>query len=434
MLRALETYADVVEENYHHLADILLSSASDASKVAQLLGLDFLSVPTVKRGYVIWSEGIWAETLACFPTAAFPRLVQALRSSPGDERLSLLCKALTMWGDHFADALSPWLDEGDAQLQGRAIRGLTLYAKALHTFCNAETPSIEQQLYRDQNSELPRLMRDREIGVAPPAALSGTPRLRLSQQLSHLLTHASDESQHIAILRCLGQLHHPKLALPEIAEHVAHVATHAPSRAVEREAVVALCHLNREQASAHMRTHWLHNAPERSMAAEILGFIRTASAFEMLQELLTDANAETRRKAISSLEAFASVQALEVLDALEERDQKAHRQLLRSRSQLKRRLQRKGVPVRKRHNALYSISPLALLLQTPTTPIFSERELNASIAPDLIADVSSSRRYAVELGLLERHADVYRLSGMGTAVHWVETYLQEGLSRFAASV
>ena len=88
--------------------------------------------------------------------------------------------------------------------------------------------------------------------------------------------------------------------------------------------------------------------------------------------------------------------------------------------------------VRKRHNAVYSISPLALLLQTPTTPIFSERELNASIAPDLIADVSSSRRYAVELGLLERHADVYRLSGMGTAVHWVETSLQEGLRRFAA--
>ena len=49
-------------------------------------------------------------------------------------------------------------------------------------------------------------------------------------------------------------------------------------------------------------------------------------------------------------------------------------------------------------------------------------------------DVSSSRRYAVELGLLERHADVYRLSGMGTAIHWVETYLQEGLRRFAASV
>jgi hypothetical protein len=48
----------------------------------------------------------------------------------------------------------------------------------------------------------------------------------------------------------------------------------------------------------------------------------------------------------------------------------------------------------------------------------------------LIADLSSSRRYAVELGLFERQSDVYRLSGMGAAVHWVEGYLQAGVRRY----
>jgi hypothetical protein len=57
--------------------------------------------------------------------------------------------------------------------------------------------------------------------------------------------------------------------------------------------------------------------------------------------------------------------------------------------------------------------------------------LTASLPPELIADISSSRRYAVELGLLERRTDLYRLSGMGAAVHWVESYVQDGLNRFA---
>jgi len=155
----------------------------------------------------------------------------------------------------------------------------------------------------------------------------------------------------------------------------------------------------------------------------------------MLRELLADPNTETRRKAIASIESFETPEALDVLNALQESDRKTHRQLLRSRNQLHRRIQRRLNPAKtsKGQGAIYTISPLVLLSQVPAKPVFSERALTASIAPGLIADISSSRRYAVELGLFERRTDLCRLSRMGAAVHWVESYVQDGLGRFADS-
>ena len=429
----LETYADTVAENYQRLADILQSSVPDASKVERLLSLDLLPVITMKRGYAIWSEGIVAEALACFPAHAFPRLLEALRTAPDNTDLSRIYKALTMWGDDFASALSDWLDTADAQLRGRAVYGLTLYAKLLNTLYDSEAWSIEKRLHRDHYPELARLMRDWEIGVAPTVTLADPPRSMLSQRLSHLLTDTSDDTQQIAILRCLGRLGGPTLPMPDSIDTIVAMATEATSRSLEREAVIALCHLDRAQASEYIRLHWLQDPQRRNMAAEILGLVRSETAFDMLQDLLTDPNAETRRKAISSMESFESVDALNVLNAIQERDQKALRQLLRSRTQLKRRLQRHALAARKKQNPIYSISPLILLSQAPAKPVFSERMLTASLDPELIADISSSRRYAVELGLLERQADVYRLSGMGATIHWVEGCLQDGLKRFASA-
>ena len=70
----LHTYASVVEDNYQRLADILLSADPDTSNVQRLLSLDLLPVPSIPRGYAIWSEGLLAEAFACFATAAFPAL------------------------------------------------------------------------------------------------------------------------------------------------------------------------------------------------------------------------------------------------------------------------------------------------------------------------------------------------------------------------
>jgi hypothetical protein len=44
--------------------------------VQRLLSLDLLPVPPVPRGYAIWAEGLLAEAFACFPTAAFPALLE----------------------------------------------------------------------------------------------------------------------------------------------------------------------------------------------------------------------------------------------------------------------------------------------------------------------------------------------------------------------
>jgi hypothetical protein len=426
----LETYARVVEENYQRLADILLSSNPDASKMQRLLTIDLLPTPPMKRGYAIWSEGLLAEAFAGLPTSAFPALLERLRTATDNQDTSRLYKALTMWGDRFATSLSDWLYSDTIRLQDCAIYGLTLYAKGLNALCDAETPSVESRLHQTHYPELARFTRDWELGVAPAALLSGHPRQALSQQLGKLLTDAADDAQRIAMLRCIGRLRAPYQPAPGLADAISALASDATSRTLEREAVIALCYLDRAHASEYIRQHWLHGEPQRNMAAEILGLARTDTAFEILQELMADPSAETRRKAISSIESFESGDALHVLLTRQDADAKTQRQLLRSRNQLKRRLQRKSGS-RRSPSAIYSISPLVLLSQAPGKPIFTERELSAAIAPGLIADISSSRRYAVELGLLQRQGDVYRLSGMGTAAHWVEGYLQAGLDRYA---
>ncbi len=357
----LEKYAQAVEENYQNLADILLDASSAAGTVERLLSIDLVPVPPMKRGYAIWSEGLWAEALACFPTDAFPRLLDVLRTAPDDKNLSLIYKSLTMWGDAFAAALSDWLDTTDDRLQVRAIHGLTLYGELLNTLCDDATPSVEKQLHRDNYPEFTRLKRDWEIGIAPLAALDGAPRSTLSQQLSHLLTDASDDAPQIAILRCLRRLcGNSTPSMADVTEHIAAVATHAASRTLEREAVIALCHLDRDRAAAYMGQHWRQDEPRRHMAAEILGLARTEAAFAMLRELLTDPDAETRRKAIASMESFESAEALDVLSTLEESDRKTHRQLLRSRNQLKRRIQRRQNPAKARTGQgaiLYHFTP-----------------------------------------------------------------------------
>ena len=210
--------------------------------------------------------------------------------------------------------------------------------------------------------------------------------------------------------------HHPA---PDLAATLATLAAEADSRVLEREALIALCHLDRTQACAYMRQHWLDGAPQRTMAAELLGLVRTSATFDLLLELMVDPRAETRRKAMASLAAFASEDALCVLTAHQDPDPQTQRQLLRSRQELGRRVHHpSAAPWR---------GPRA---HVPDQAVFTERALSAALPLGLIADSASSRRYAVELGLFERQGDVYRVSGLGAAVHWVEAYLQAGVRRY----
>src|SRR4029450_2601804 len=188
----LHTYAGVVEDNYQRLADILLSADPDASKVQRLLALDLLPAPPIPRGYAIWSEGLLAEAFACFPTAAFPALWERLRTATANEDTSRLYKALTMWGDRFATALSDWLESDTIRLQARAIRGLTLYAKGLNALYNAEAPALETHLHQTDYAELVRFTRDWDLGVAPAALLAGHPRHALAHPVGTLLGEALD--------------------------------------------------------------------------------------------------------------------------------------------------------------------------------------------------------------------------------------------------
>jgi HEAT repeats len=426
----LHTYASVVEDNYQRLADILLSADPDASKVQRLLAIDLLPAPPIPRSYAIWSEGLLAEAFACFPTAAFPALWERLRTATDSQDTFRLYKALTMWGDRFATALSAWLESDTIRLQARAIHGLTLYGKGLNALCDAEEPSLETRLHQTHYPELVRFTRDWDLGVAPTALLSGHPRHALAHQVGTMVVETADETRRIAMLRCIGRLCVPHQPVPDLVDALATLAAEANSGTLEREAVIALCHLDRAQACAYMRQHWLDRAPQRTIAAEILGWVRTPAAFELLLELMADPSAATRRKAIASLASFASEDALRVLNAHQDPDPQTQRQLLRSRHELRRRLQRPSASPRHRPSAIYGISPLVLLSQAPGQAVFTERELSAALAPGLLADTASSRRYAVELGLFERQGDVYRLSSLGAAVHWVEGYLQAGVKRY----
>src|SRR4029450_14024362 len=122
--------------------------------------------------------------------------------------------------------------------------------------------------------------------------------------------------------------------------------------------------------------------------------------------------------------------ALRVLTAHQDPDPQTQRQLLRSRQELRRRVHHPSAAPQRGPSAIYGISPLVLLAHAPGHAVFTERALSAALPPRLIADRASSRRYAVELGLFERQGDVYRVSGLGAAVHWVEGYLQAGVRRY----
>src|SRR5262249_9124182 len=272
----VHTYAGVVEDNYQRLADLLLSPDPDASKVQRLLALDLLPAPPIPRGYAIWSEGLLAEAFACFPTVAFPALCERLRTATANQDISRLYKALTMWGDRFATVLSAWLASDTIRLQARAIYGLTLYAKGLNALCDVETPSLESCLHQTHYPELVRFTRDWDLGVAPAALLSGHPRHVLAHQVGTMVVEATDEARRIAMLRCLGRLCVPHHPAPALAATLATLAAEADSRVLEREAIIALCHLDRTQACAYMRQHWLAGAPQRTMAAELLGLVRTS--------------------------------------------------------------------------------------------------------------------------------------------------------------
>src|SRR5919109_391411 len=191
----LHTYAGVVEDNYQRLADILLSADSDAAKVQRLLALDLLPAPPVPRGYAIWSAGLLAEAFACFPTAAFPALWERLRTATANQDTARLYKALTMWGDRFAIALSDWLASDTIRLQERAIQGLTLYAKGLNAVCDVEAPALEPRLHQTNYPELVRFTRDWDLGVAPAAFLSGHPRPALAHQVGMLMVETDDEAR-----------------------------------------------------------------------------------------------------------------------------------------------------------------------------------------------------------------------------------------------
>jgi hypothetical protein len=418
-----------VAANYQRFAEILLSNESGLSKVNRLLALNLTPVPEIKRqGYSIGSEGIWAEAFACFPEFSFPRLLETARGGDASIAEPILLKSLSMWGDVFAEVLSDWVADADPEIRRKGINGLTLYARQLEVFCDPETPTTETRLQRENYPELVWLMREREIGAPPVRLLTGTQRRRWLALLAKRLEADLNEQEQILTLRRLWQLYQPVMPrdwLDATTEHIGAIAEKTASRTLEREAIIALRRLDADFALEHIRRHWLKDAQRRNMAAEALGLFRTEAAFQMLKELVIDENPETRRKAVSSLESFDSTLALPLLDSLRDAHKDVQRQILRTRSKFTRKFRGE-----RRQSSLYFISPLALLRRVPMKPIFSEQELNAQIEPELIADVSSSRRYAVELGLLERRGDTYRLSKIGAVIHWVESFLREGLEQF----
>src|SRR5262249_42709322 len=162
----------------------------------------------------------------------------------------------------------------------RAIQGLTLYAKGLNAVCDAEALALESRLHQTNYPELVRFTRDWALGVAPAAFLSGHPRHALAHQVGQRVVEATAEAPRIAMLRCLGRLCVPHHPAPALAATLATLAAETDSRVLEREAIIALCHLDRTQACAYIRQHWLARVPQRTMAAELLGLARTSAAFE----------------------------------------------------------------------------------------------------------------------------------------------------------
>ena len=185
--------------------------------------------PPIPRGYAIWSEGLLAEAFACFPTTAFPALCERLRSATAHQDTSRLYKALTMWGDRFATALSAWLASDTLRVQARAIHGLTLYAKGLNALCDVETPSLASCLHQINYPELVRFHARLGPGCRPRGPALWTPRHALAHQVGLLVVETVDEARRIAMLRCLSRLCVPHQPVPALVDTLVTLAAEADS-------------------------------------------------------------------------------------------------------------------------------------------------------------------------------------------------------------
>jgi len=247
----LHAYASVVEDNYQRLADILLSADPTRRKCNACWRLTSSPHRRSRAATPSGPRVCWPRPSPAFP----PRPSQPygkLAHRDRQTRTYRVCPKPSRCGaTAFATALSAWLTSDTLRLHARAITASPSTPKGSNVLCDAEAPRSRPTCIRPNYAELVRFTRDWDLGVAPRGPALWTPPPRLNAPGGHAGVETADEARRIAMLRCLSRLCVPHQPVPDLGDTLATLAAEADSRRLEREAIIALCHLDRTQACAY---------------------------------------------------------------------------------------------------------------------------------------------------------------------------------------
>ena len=381
------------------------------------------------------SAALLDSAFQCFPEEAFSRLWARFEVARDQEELFRtpdvlygLCRS----AQRFADALVPMLEGDDARRVRLALAGVEGLGRSLRMWLNVQgeessdgalAADVEERLYvneRRQRRKWP-LLRAEDVG-----------RESLESLAAPVVTvlHRTEASHREAALRGLGLL-----KVPTHLDAIRAAASDSES-SVRTAALVALGEMaDAEAGDLVLRAAESSDAAERRAAVEVLSRLKPGGALERLLALIDDKDASVRRSAVVALGEFD-----EARPRLEAVLRGGDRNLARAAADalMGGRRSNRGpldATVKRKERAGLGGRPIArisadtaLRFAMPELRVYEHKELTERLAA-VCSDYSSTRRYLVEEGLLERVGDTYTPTADGEVAWRVEhRILADGLA------
>jgi RNA polymerase sigma-70 factor (ECF subfamily) len=406
LLPGLRSARTATREAYLALDALFAAQPAPVAAAGLLLGV--LAAPLDEQ-----TAPLVTSALLCYPAAAYPRLLDQFWSGTRGDVLY----ALGRTGDRFAATLIDTLRAGDPRRRARALEGAEAIARGLRCDAPGDAPDEDRMALeaRFRRKWAPPLSRDRDPVVL--AALAEA----IGQRLEEMT--AGEQVRAVSVLGWLrSRPHQPAV------EALARDGT-GPVRLA---AIRALAELGAADAAGLLADLAERGtSAERAAALDALGRLQVDAARALAARATTDPDPLVCRAgtfALGSLDGDASA-----LLALSRGPAAPNREAARRALHARRQQQTAGAaaPPRRLHprvgfhtpNPPYHVSVEAAIRHLPEDRSYSEADLTRRIA-ELCADYSSTRRYLVEGGLMQRERGIYRLTPLGAAVWRVERCLR----------
>ena len=377
-----------------------LAEATEDTPVKVLLTNTLLGYR--EAALALLSDRFWNE---CDPSAF----------SGGSPVLQGLCRG----GKSFCQALLEPLRGADEHKLSLALMGLEAIARSLAANETLEDSSALRFANERRHREKWAPLREDDVGSENlQAAIECTAAL-----VAH--DEAGIRESAIRVLGLLNARHHGE-ALRAAMGHA-----EAPTR---RAAVLALADLGCQECTDDLLRAAEEDEPSvRRAAIDALGRLRANEAVDALTRLAGDADAQVRRAAATALGEIgggtAQATLQEMLRSKDKNLAKAAAKALYRRPSVRHPLEstkkRLAMTGADEHRPVTYRSPSAALqFAVPEIRPYDHRELTKRIA-QVCADYATTRRFLVDVGLMERAEGVYELTELGKSVWRVEHFISE---------